>query len=115
MEYMANGTPAIAPRHTSLLDYVHDDATFPVASSPELTVWPHDPNEKYTALRQRIDWPTVVFAFEESYRVVTQQPQRYAAMSACARKRVAEVASRDAVKAKLTSFSTEILQQPCKS
>jgi glycosyltransferase involved in cell wall biosynthesis len=108
MESMAQGKPAIAPRHTALLDYISEDANFLLGSSEELTVWPHDPNEKYTTVRHRINWRDLVEAYKESYRVVTQQPERYKAMSACARQSIADFASIDQVKDKLAAFLHEI-------
>jgi glycosyltransferase involved in cell wall biosynthesis len=108
MEFMARGKPAIAPRHTSLLDYVNEDANFLVGSSEELTIWPHDPKEKYMAMRHRIDWSDLVSAFRDSYDVVTMQPERYKKMSDCAKKRIAAFASRDRVVDKLNSFIMQI-------
>jgi glycosyltransferase involved in cell wall biosynthesis len=108
MEFMAQGKPAIAPCHTSLLDYVNDDANFLVGSSEELTVWPHDPKEKYTATRQRIDWSSLVAAYKESYEVVRSHPERYKKMSGCAKHRIAGFASRDQVRQKLNLFIKEL-------
>ena len=110
MEFMAQGTPAIAPLHTSLLDYVDEEANFLVGSSEELTVWPHDAKEKYTAMRQRIDWGDLVAAYRKSYEVVTLQPERYQRMSECAKQRIAAFASRNRVFEKLKRFLKEISQ-----
>jgi len=77
---MALGKPAIAPRHTAMEDYVEPSAAFIVASSPEHNVWPNDPRQRFTTMRERIHWDTLVAAYEDSYRVAREDTARYRAM-----------------------------------
>lgn len=108
MEFMANGVPAIAPQHTAMLDYVNDSANFVVGSSPELTVWPHDFNEKYTSTRQRINWSELKGAYLESYTQITERPEVLATKSLAARKTIADIASVARVKQQLSAFIDDI-------
>jgi glycosyltransferase involved in cell wall biosynthesis len=80
MEFMCAGKPVIAPRHTAMADYIDDTAAFIVGATPEHNVWPNDPRHLYSTMRMRLQWDTLVAAFEESYRVATHAPQRYADM-----------------------------------
>lgn len=80
MEFMALGKPAIAPRHTAMADYIDPSAAFIVESSPEHNVWPNDPRQRFTTMRERIHWGTLVTAYEDSYRVALEDPARYRAM-----------------------------------
>ncbi|MDO5690950.1 MAG: glycosyltransferase [Pseudomonadota bacterium] len=84
MELMSMGKPALAPRHSSLSDYVNADNTFLIDSHPEPTFWAHDPRRAIRALRFRIHWPSVQQAFEDSYQVAKHDTARYAAMSEAA-------------------------------
>lgn len=82
MEFMALGKPAIAPRHTAMADYVDPSVAFIVESSPEHNVWPNDPRMRFNTMRERIHWDTLVDAYRDSYRVVTEDLPRYRAMCA---------------------------------
>jgi len=84
IEYMSAGKPAIAPRHTAMEDYVTDAGCFVVKSTEELTIWPHDINQKYTAMRNRINWNSLKDAFEESFQVYLNDKDRYETMSRAA-------------------------------
>lgn len=81
MEFMSCGRPAIAPRHSSMLDYVDETNAFLVSSSREPGYWPHDPRLAYRTFRYRINFESLVAAYRESYRVATEEPQRLAKMS----------------------------------
>jgi len=96
MEFMALGKPAIAPRHTAMADYIDPSVAFVVESSPEHNVWPNDPRQRFSTMRERIHWDTLVAAFTESYRVATENPARYRAMGARAAEIIRDYSS-DAV------------------
>jgi glycosyltransferase involved in cell wall biosynthesis len=104
MEFMASGKPSIAPRHTAMADYIDDDVAFIVKSSLEHNVWPHDPRVLFRTTRHRIDWESLRAAYRESYRVATETPARYAAMSVRAANRMRCYASNDAVLERLGDF-----------
>jgi glycosyltransferase involved in cell wall biosynthesis len=84
MEYMSAGRPAVAPRHTAMIDYVSDDNAFVVASRPRPTFWPHDERHAIRCTRNEVVFVDLVRQFRESYRVAREDPARYAAMSAAA-------------------------------
>ncbi len=84
MEFMSAGRPAVAPRHTSMLDYLDEDSGFLVPSHLRPAFWPHDERQFQTCRRHEIAFDGLVRALRESYQVATQDPARYAAMSAAA-------------------------------
>ncbi|ARN74937.1 glycosyltransferase [Oceanicoccus sagamiensis] len=80
MEYMARGKPAIAPKHTGMEDYIDESAAFIVRTSLEPSHWPHDPRHSYRTLRHRINWESLIEAYEASYQVAVNDQQTYASM-----------------------------------
>jgi glycosyltransferase involved in cell wall biosynthesis len=104
MEYMSAGIPAIAPDNTAMADYVTPATTFVVRSTPEPTVWPHDPRAMFRTRYYRIDWESLADAFTRSYGVATCNRRRYRAMSVAAREAQARFASRELVGQKLAAF-----------
>lgn len=104
MEYMSLGIPAVAPRHTAMLDYVNADNSFLIRSSLEPHIWPHDPEDRLTTLRHRIDWTSLVAAYRESFRVAREEPARYQQMGQAARTAQHAFCSQDAVRQGLVEF-----------
>jgi glycosyltransferase involved in cell wall biosynthesis len=84
MEFMSAGRPAVAPRHTAMLDYISERNSFVVRSSERLSTWPHDPREAMRSMRHVVSVADVVRAYRESYHVAKHEPDRYAAMSLAA-------------------------------
>jgi glycosyltransferase involved in cell wall biosynthesis len=103
MEYMSAGKPAVAPNHTSMLDYLTPRNAFLVNSNPEPTAWPHDPLQRFRALRYRIDFESLVAAFRESFETAKTDPGRYAQMAAAAHETMRGHCSRALIHAKLAS------------
>ncbi len=81
MEYMSCGKPAIAPRHTSMADYITEACAFVIDSSLEPGAWPHDPRQALRTLRHRLDFGSIVSAFRESYRVAKEDQRAYASLA----------------------------------
>ncbi len=108
LEFMAAGRPAIAPRHTAMLDYVDESCAFVVRSGIEHNVWPHDPRDLFRTLRHRIEWDSLRAAYQESYRVAKSAPggamDRYRAMGRAASERVRAHGSAPVVEQLLRSF-----------
>ncbi|WP_211453984.1 glycosyltransferase [Collimonas antrihumi] len=104
MEFMCCGKPVIAPRHTAMEDYIDDGAAFIVKSGLEHNVWPHDPRDLFRTLRYRLDWESICTAYEDSYRVAKQQPEKYLDMSKHAMARLESYSSGAVVKEQLRSF-----------
>jgi hypothetical protein len=105
MEFMSYGIPAVAPRHTSMADYVDESVAFIVKASTQPTCWPQD--DARTAYRTkcyRIDCESMLNALLESYHVAKDNPERYASMSRAANARLKQHCSRAVVQEKLRDF-----------
>lgn len=104
MEFMSCGKPAISPAHTAMLDYIDEQVAFLVRSSEEPSCWPHDPRIIFRAHKHRIDWASLREAFQASYNVATQQPERYLEMASNAIARLFLHASHSSATQNLASF-----------
>ena len=104
MEYMSAGKPALAPRHTSMRDYVDDDGAFVIDSSAEPGTWPHDQRQAFRTLRQRIHYQSVVEAYRRSYHVARYEPEVYAAMGDAAAASLQRYCSIEVVRPRLHRF-----------
>ena len=104
MEYMSLGIPAVAPCHTAMLDYVHAGNSVIIASHPEPHIWPHDPDERLTTLRQRLDWASLVAAYRTSFHIACDEPQRYQQMSQAAQEALQAFCAQGTVRAALAEF-----------
>jgi len=102
-EFLSAGKPAIAPDHTAMADYIGDTLAFRVRSSLEHNVWPHDPRDIFTTMRYRIDWSSLVDAFQESFRVATSDGARYGRMARNAQLVMAGFCSPKVVRDKLAA------------
>jgi glycosyltransferase involved in cell wall biosynthesis len=100
---LAGGRPAIAPRHTAMLDYFDGDIGYVVRSDPEPTHWPHDPEFRHETTWHRLVWSDLRDAFLASAEVAERDRAAYDAMSAAARRRMRDLVSVDA--------ATEALRQ----
>ena len=83
-EYMSSGRPALAPAHSSLLDYVTPDNAFLIRSDEEPTLWPHDERGAIRACHHLISFADLMQQFRESFRVAANDPARYQRMSRAA-------------------------------
>ncbi len=104
MEAMSLSKPAVAPRHTAMIDYLSNANAFLVASTLEPATWPQDPRGAYRTLSHRLDFESLLNAFTESYRVATEQPQRYRAMAEDAKKTLQQGSSNDVTLERMRAF-----------
>lgn len=104
MEFMSAGKPAVAPDHTSMADYITEENSFVVASSPEWAAWPQDPRQVFRCVRYRIDWQSMVTAYAEAFDVATKHPDRYEAMSRAAQETLREHCSLEVTRNRLNDF-----------
>lgn len=88
MEFMARGTPAIAPDHSAMEDYIDETVAFVVKSSAEPAAWPQDVRTLYRTRQYRPDWGSLKIAFQQSYAMAKEHPQAYEAMSGAAMARM---------------------------
>lgn len=112
MEYMSAGKPAIAPRHTSMLDYIDSNCAFVVDCTPEIGSWPHDQRQAYRTLRQRIHHSSLVDAFRNSYYIARHEPDTYLGMSEAARLSLRRYCSMDVARNKLSEFLANHVETP---
>jgi len=84
MEFLSAGRPAIAPDYTAMADYIDPRIAFVLSGSLEHNVWPFDPRDLFTTMRYRLNWETLVAAYEQSYALAMARDERYDAMSAAA-------------------------------
>jgi len=111
IEYMSSRKPAIAPCHTAMEDYVTADGCFVVDTSEELTIWPHDVNQKYTAMRHRVNWQSLKDAFSESYSVFKENPSLYKNMAEQAELSVKQFSGMSHVKDQLENFIQAVISR----
>lgn len=111
MEFMSCGKPALAPLNTAMADYVDSDNAFIVASTDELTAWPHDPRAAYRTLRYMTDWDSLCSAYRASYDVAKTDAQRYARMSAHAVESLERFCSQASTEQRLLRFFEQRLQR----
>lgn len=104
MEFLSCGKPAIAPRHSAMLDYIDQDVAFVVDSWLNATAWPHDPRVAYRTLHHQIDWASLVRCYRAAYDCVTQEPERYAHMSVAAIERMRSHCSQAVARSQLEQF-----------
>jgi hypothetical protein len=104
VEFMSAHRPAIAPRHTAMLDYVTADNTLIVESSLEFCAWPHDPRNHLNTTRYRIEWSSLRNAFEHAMRIVTNEPARYETMANAAATSVRNYCADDVAGPRLAAF-----------
>jgi glycosyltransferase involved in cell wall biosynthesis len=112
MEYMSAGKPAVAPAHTSMLDYIDSNCAFVVESSSEIGSWPQDQRQAYRTLRQRIHHSSLVDAFRRSYYVAKYEPDTYLRMSEAARLSLKRYCSMDVARGRLGKFLNDQFAAP---
>ncbi len=108
MEFMSCGVPAIAPASTALADYIDEDVAFVVQGSDEITHWQHDSRRRYRTLQTRIDWSSLVEAYQKSYQLAKCDREEYQALSARAMARMRQHCSQDVVKEQLGQFLSQV-------
>jgi glycosyltransferase involved in cell wall biosynthesis len=111
MEFMSSGTPAIAPAHTAMADYIDKTNSFVVKSSLEWFHWPHDPRTALRTMRYRIDWESLYDAYRESFRVARNDKLRYMEMSNFAIERLKNYCADDVVEKRLQEVLTDLVKK----
>lgn len=104
MEFLSCGKPAVAPRHSAMLDYIDSEVAFVVDSWLDATAWSHDPRLAYRTLRHQIDWSSLVDAYRAAYHCALKEPARYAQMSAAAIERMRKHCSQATAKSNFQRF-----------
>ncbi len=84
MEFMSCGRPALAPRHTSMLDYLDDRNSIAIDAATEPCIWPHDERAVLRTLQYRVSWESVVDALTRSFALRHENPGTYREMGEAA-------------------------------
>jgi hypothetical protein len=101
--FLAARRPGIAPDHTAMADYFHDDVGLVIESHPEPAPWPHDPEQRLSTHWHRIVWQSLHDQVRAAYDLAGTQPERYQALAARGRERMLEFASGDRVGPRLSA------------
>jgi len=104
MEFMICGKPALAPRHTSLLDYVDDSNSIAIEAATEPCIWPHDERAVLRTLQYRVSWESTVAAFRRSLALYREDPEAYRRMGAAAAATMAQYCGTERVTADIGAF-----------
>jgi glycosyltransferase involved in cell wall biosynthesis len=112
IEALCAGKPAVAPDHTALADYVTPDLAFVLRCSLEHNVWPHDPRDLFTTMRYRLNWASLVAAYDASFLTATAADGRYRQMSGAAAQSMAAYCSVAAVAQKLAPLCGALQSSP---
>lgn len=104
MEFLSCGKPAIAPRHSAMLDYIDEQVAFVVDSWLDASAWSHDPRLAYRTCRHQINWASLVDAYRAAYDCAVHDPERYAKMSAAAIERMRNHCSIEVATTRLRAF-----------
>jgi glycosyltransferase involved in cell wall biosynthesis len=80
VEFISTRTPAIAPDHTAMRDYIRPESSFVVKSAPVCTNWPQDPRLTLRTSYYRIDWQSLSDQFRASYALVKSDVAAWHAM-----------------------------------
>lgn len=104
MEFLSSGKPALAPRHTAMLDYLDEQMAYVVKASAEPSSWAHDPSGAFRTRKYRLNWQSLMEGYRECYRVANNDVESYQHMSRHAWQQLREYSDTPVVTAKLQSF-----------
>lgn len=104
MEFMACGVPAIAPHHTSMLDYSDNESSFLLDSSLQPDIWPHDTRMLMRTRSYRISWQSLVDQYRTSYQVIRRNKSGYLRKSIRAKNNIKNISNQALVVAKVDGF-----------
>ena len=109
MEFLSAGKPALAPRHTAMLDYLNEELAHIITTSEELACWSHDPAGILRTRRHRLNWASLMEGYRECYRLAQDNPDGYQRMSVKAWEGMREFSDTPTVAKQLQSFLTPLL------
>ncbi len=107
-EYLSCGRPALAPAHTSMLDYVTPENAFVLASEEQPAFWPQDERKAFRCRHHLVSFADLVRKFRESYAVAKHQPERYQQKSQAAVQTMRAFCSEKVVAAQLSEALMQV-------
>ena len=108
MEFLSAGKPALAPRHTAMLDYINEDIAHVVHTSVELSDWAVDPKGELRSQRHRLNWESLMQGFRDCYHMAHNDPESYQRMSENAWQRMREFSDTAVIADQLQCFLTSL-------
>jgi glycosyltransferase involved in cell wall biosynthesis len=96
-DFLAAGRPAVAPRHSAMVDYFDGGIGFEVASNPEPALWRLDPELQFDTMAHRLDWQSLHDQIRRSYDVAKNEHGHYQHLAARSRERLLQFASAEQV------------------
>lgn len=112
MEFLSCGKPAVAPRHSAMLDYIDEQVAFVVDSWLDSTAWSHDPRLAYRTRRHQIDWASLRDAYLNAYQCITTDPERYQRMATSAVERMRGHCSREVARGRIQALlNAEVVER----
>jgi len=94
MEFMSAGTPAIAPDHTAMHDYLDASCGIVLRYGRDWTNWPHDPRLLLKTTRFAVEWDSLFDAYRDSYSLRRFNVSGYHGMCVAATERLRRHCSR---------------------
>ncbi|ARU86598.1 glycosyltransferase [Pseudomonas sp. M30-35] len=110
MEFLASGKPALAPRHTAMLDYLDEQIAYVVKATVEPSCWAHDPCGIFRTRKYRLNWQSLMEGYRECYRIASDDVESYQRMSRHAWQRMCEFADTPVVAEQLQDFLQGLTQ-----
>jgi hypothetical protein len=109
LEFMSAGTPAVAPCHTAMTDYIFSNTSFIVENTKSWHSWPHDPRMLLRCFRFPVVWDSLRNAFLDSYKVATEDQARYDEMAQNATQFMKDFCSEEVLIRKLDAFIAQVM------
>jgi len=106
MEFLSAGKPALAPRHTAMLDYLDEDIARLVETSEELASWSHDPVGILGSRRHRLNWESLMQGYRDCHALARTDPEAYQRMSVSGWQRMRQLSETSVAAAQLQAFLT---------
>src|SRR5690606_13171863 len=104
MEFLSAGKPALAPRHTAMLDYLDEDVARLVETSEELASRSHDPVGILGSRRHRLNWDSLMQGYRDCHALARTNPDAYQRMSVNGWQRMQQLSETSVVAAELKAF-----------
>jgi glycosyltransferase involved in cell wall biosynthesis len=111
-DFLAAGRPGLAPVHTALADYFHDEIGLVIASHPEPAAWPHDRQRRCTTFWHRLVWQSLHDQLRASYLLAKEEQGRYQEMAARGRQEMANFAGAEQVWPRLRAALDTVVGVP---
>lgn len=110
MEFLSAGKPALAPRHTAMLDYLDEDVAQIVHTSEEPACWSHDPTGQLGTRRHRLNWESLMLGYRACHEMARTNPDGYQRRSMAAWQRMRDFSDTTVVARQLQVFFTSVTE-----